>query len=291
METLVVVVAVLGFAGLGLLAGARRGWLAAAAVVVFVVTTVALTGNANVVSSVVFSVPPYLMGRLVRKRREAERHLQLRVRELEDERALFAELAVRRERSRIAGELHDLVGHALSVMVIQAAAGQRLAGSSPARADAALVAIAAAARQGEEDLVRLKDLLARGDAPDDALGLIDAMIERARAGGLAIRYSGADAQVPVPTAHLAYRIVQESLTNALRHAPGAAVDARVAVGDDALTVSVVNGPAADPGAELVPSGGSGLLGLGERVVAAGGALDAGPTPAAGWRVRASLPLR
>lgn len=279
----------LTFALLGLLAAGRWAWLAVAAGAALLVGSVLLTGSADIAATVVFSVPPYLMGRLVRLRKNAERGLRIRVRELEDERALYSELAVQAERGRIAGELHDLVGHALSVMVIQAAAGQRLVGS-PA-ADDALTAIAVAARQGEDDLARLQDLIAEGNTPGGALPLIDAMIERARAGGMAVQYTGVDDQVPAPIGHLAYRIVQESLTNALRHAPGAWVDAKLGVRTDRLQISVESGPATAGAPSVLPGGGAGLLGLSERVAAVGGTFRTAATARAGWQVVAELPLR
>ena len=121
------------------------------------------------VAALMFTVPPYVAGTVLRLRRETADQLALRAQELEDERELFAEIALRHERARIASELHDIVGHAISVMVIQAAAGQRLVDADPARAKEAFAAISESARQGTKDLERLIELLG-GTAARSAAG-------------------------------------------------------------------------------------------------------------------------
>lgn len=150
----------------------------------------------------------------------------MRAAELEDERELFAEITLRHERARIAGELHDIIGHAISVMVIQAATGQRLVDTDPGRAREAFAAISESARQGSRDLERLIELLGGTTSvvvagPD--LSLVDEMVPWAGRSGLNVtcRFEGDRDRVPEPVAHLAFRVVQESLTNALRYAPGA----------------------------------------------------------------------
>ena len=164
------------------------------------------------------------------------------VRELEEERELFAELAVRHERARIASELHDIVGHAISVMVIQAAAGQRLVERDPVRAEQVFTDLAESARQGHDDLRRLVELLGGMEVGGPDLSLIEEIVTRAARSGLDVscRFEGSRDGVSAPAAHAAFRVVQESLTNALRYAPGAAV--RVAVNGSGrdLTVKVEN---------------------------------------------------
>ena len=142
-----------------------------------------------------FTVPPYIAGTVLRLRQETADQLALRAQELEDERELFAEIALRHERARIASELHDIVGHAISVMVIQAAAGQRLVDADPARAQEAFVAISESARQGTKDLERLVELLGGsegepGSGPD--LSLVDEVVTRAGRSGLNVtcRFEG-----------------------------------------------------------------------------------------------------
>src|SRR6201999_109094 len=125
-----------------------------------------------------FAVPGFRAGTVLRLRREATDELARRGRELEEERELFAEIALRHERARIASELHDIVGHAISVMVIQAAAGQRLAGRDPVRTQQAFTAIAESARQGREDLHRLVDLLGGTEVSAPDLTPIEEVVTR-----------------------------------------------------------------------------------------------------------------
>jgi signal transduction histidine kinase len=199
---------------------------------------------------------------------------------------------VRNERARIASELHDIVGHALSVMVVQAAAGQRLVDRAPSAARESLGAIAESAREGRADLQRLLDLLAGSDTGPPDLALVDEIVSRAARSGLRVtcRFEGDQGEVSPALAHVAFRVVQESVTNALRYAPGSAV--RVLVrgesGGRSLTVRVENDRApAQPRPDLVGTG-RGLRGLRDRVLEAGGTFLAGPTTDGGWRVEARL---
>jgi signal transduction histidine kinase len=218
-----------------------------------------------------------------------------RVRDLEEERETHAQLSVRYERARIASELHDIVAHALSVMVVQATAGQRLAARDPGLTAETFEAIAGAARQAEADMGRLVALLgddgAIGPAPD--LQLVEELVARAAGGGLdvTLRLEGSREGLPAPLAQAAYRIVQEGLTNALRHASGAPVSVLVRGDPAALVVDVSNGPAAGDGALAGTGTGNGLRGLRELVDACGGTLDVGPVSGGGWRLTARLPRR
>jgi signal transduction histidine kinase len=203
---------------------------------------------------------------------------------------LFAQIALRHERARIAAELHDIIGHAISVMVIQAAAGQRLVGRDPARAQETFTAIADSARQGREDLNRLVELLGGTEAAAADLTLIEEVVTRAARSGLDVscRFEGDQDAVAVGTAHIAFRVVQESLTNALRHSPGAAVRVLVNGSGPNLTVRVENDHSIQERPDLTGTG-RGLTGLRERVQALGGQLKACPTPPGGWLVEATLP--
>jgi signal transduction histidine kinase len=254
-----------------------------------------LSGENSLVAALMFTVPPYAAGTVLRLRRETADQLAVRAQELEEERELFAEIALRHERARIASELHDIVGHAISVMVIQAAAGQRLVEVDPARAKEAFAAISESARQGTQDLERLVELLGGntgdvGGGPD--LSLIDEVVSRAVRSGLRVtcRFEGDREGVPAPVAHLAFRIVQESLTNALRYAPGS--DVRIVIGVDGaergLAVRVENDGGAPRDTTLVGTG-RGLVGLRERIQTLGGQFSAGRTPWGGWAVEARLP--
>lgn len=269
----------------------RAAWVAAAAFVAYLVVAYAVTGDDSP-GLIVLTLPGYLAGTAIRLRRQTADELAARGRELDQEREMFTAVSVRNERARIASELHDIVGHALSVMVVQAAAGQRLVDRKPEAARASLEAIADSARQGRADLQRLIQLLTGSDVAAPDLALVDEIVSSAARSGLQVtcRFEGDRDGVGETAAHMAFRVVQESLTNALRHAPGAAV--RVLVrGDDggrSLTVRVENDQArAGARSDLIGTG-RGLAGLRERVLAAGGAFAAGPTGEGGWQVQAQL---
>ncbi|HEY0815263.1 MAG TPA: histidine kinase [Pseudonocardia sp.] len=268
----------------------RGAWVAAAAFVGYLVVVYAASGDDSP-GVVVLTVPGYLAGTAIRLRRQTADELTARGRELDQEREMFTAVSVRNERARIAAELHDIVGHALSVMVVQAAAGQRLVERKPDAARASLAAIADSARQGRADLQRLIQLLTGNDVSSPDLALVDEIVSSAARSGLPVtcRFEG-DPDGVGDAAHVAFRVVQESLTNALRHAPGSAVRVLVRGADDgrSLTVRVENDKArAGAHSDLVGTG-RGLAGLRERVLAAGGAFAAGPTTGGGWRVQAQF---
>jgi signal transduction histidine kinase len=280
--TLLATVTALGWHG-------RAAWAVALCLVACLfVFWLALAGTSEV-ALLMFTVPGFLAGTVFRLRREAADELVQRGRELEEERELFADLALRHER-RIAAELHDIVAHAISVMVIQAAAGQRLVDTDPARARQTFAAIAESARQGREDLRRLIDLLGGTAVAGPDLSLIDEVVGRAARSGLDVscRFEGDRDGVAAATAHVAFRVVQESLTNALRYAPGAAVRVLVNGSGRGLTVTIENDPSACEPPALSGTG-RGLVGLRERVHDLGGQLLTGPTAGGGWLVEAALP--
>jgi signal transduction histidine kinase len=244
---------------------------------------------------------PYLLfvgscwgaGRALSERERVAAQLSARARELEEERDAYAALSVRYERARIASELHDIVAHAISVMVVQASAGQRLAHDPEATAET-FEAIAGAARQAEQDMGRLVALLgdegAIGPAPD--LALVEELVGRAAGSGLDVklRLEGEREGLPAELAETAYRVVQEGLTNALRYAAGASVAVRVKAARDDLLVEVENDGSGQRESLAGVGTGNGLRGLRERVDACGGRLEAGPL-ADGWLLSARLPRR
>jgi signal transduction histidine kinase len=271
--------------------GGRAAWVAGLCCAGYFVGLYALTDQGGSPGLLILVAPGFLAGTALRLRRETAEQLAARGRELEAERALFADVSVRNERARIASELHDIVGHALSVMVVQAAAGQRLAAHSPEAAAESLGVIAQSARQGRADLQRLIDLLAGTEVASPDLSLIDEVVNQAARSGLRVtcRLEGSRDGLHSEAAHAAFRVVQESLTNALRHAPGAEVRVLIRSEADgrAVTVRVEN----DAGMHNAPnlSGtGRGLIGLRERVLALGGTFSAGPAAAGGWAVEAHL---
>jgi signal transduction histidine kinase len=269
----------------------RATWVAGLCCAGYVVALYALTDQKGSPGLIILTAPGFLAGTALRLRRETAEQLAARGRELEAERELFADVSVRNERARIASELHDIVGHALSVMVVQAAAGQRLAPHSPQAAAESLGVIAESARQGRADLQRLIDLLAGTEVASPDLSLIDEVVNQAARSGLRVtcRLEGASDGLQAEAAHAAFRVVQESLTNALRHAPGAEVRVliRSEAGGRAVTVRVENDAATHSATNLAGTG-RGLIGLRERVLALGGTFSAGPAPAGGWTVEAQL---
>ena len=252
-----------------------------------------LLAHESVVPALLLPAAAWGGGRALRERELMAAALAQRGHELEQEREAHAALSVRYERARIASELHDIVAHAISVMVVQASAGQRLAVRDPEATADAFDAIAGAARQAEEDMGRLVALLgdetASGTTPD--LALIHELVACAAGSGLdvTVRFDGKREGLPAALAEAAYHVVQEALTNALRYAAGAAVSVHIRGDHDALTVEVTNAPAARNPALAGAGTGTGIQGLRERVGDRGGTLTAGPTPEGGWRLRAHLP--
>ncbi len=271
----------------------RWGGLAGLAALVGALELAVLLWNDAVVPALLIPGAVWGAGRALRERELVATQLAERVRELEDEREAHAALSVRFERARIASELHDIVAHAISVMVVQASAGQRLAARDPEATAETFEAIAGAAREAEQDMGRLVALLgdeeAIGPAPD--LALVEELVTRAARSGLdvTLRLEGDREGLPAPLVTMAYGIVKEGLTNALRYAAGAPVRVRLRGGRDAFLVEVTNTPAARETALAGAGTGTGLLGLRERVGAVGGVLEAGPTPNGGWRLSARVP--
>ena len=283
------------FAVLALGWSGRAAWVAGLCGLAYLVPFFYLSDMGSWVAALVFTGPPYAAGTVLRLRKETAAELSLRAQELEDERELYAEIALRHERARIASELHDIVGHAISVMVIQAAAGQRLVDVDPVRAKGAFAAISESARQGSADLHRLVELLGGADSRTPGgldLSLVDGMVTRAGNSGLDVtcRFEGDQYRVREPVAHLALRVVQESLTNALRYAPGAAVRILITADESGqgLVIRVENDRAARREAPMAGTG-RGLVGLRERVQTLGGRFSAGSTGVGGWAVEAHLP--
>jgi signal transduction histidine kinase len=224
--------------------------------------------------------------------------LATRLRAAEEERS---RRAVTDERTRIARELHDVVAHTLSVIVLQAGAGRRIAPDQPDRAAGVLGAIETLGREALGDMRRLVAILrtdadADGDTePQPSLRRLPELAERVRSAGLRVdvRTEGDARPLPPGVDLSAYRIVQEALTNALRHADAARVEVVVRYGGAGVEVEVTDDghgpPAAANGSGPGPGGGHGLAGMRERVGMFGGELEVGAHVGGGFRVRALLP--
>ncbi len=213
------------------------------------------------------------------------------VTEAETERRLVAE-----ERQRIARELHDVVAHGLSLIQVQATSAPYRVPDLGDRATDEFADIARAARTSLQEMRSLLSAL-RGDdesadrAPQPTLADIARIVAEAERAGARIRLDMPEPP-PAPTtvAIAAFRIVQEAISNAVRHAPGAAIQVSVGAIDDALLVEIQNDAATTAAASRSGETGHGLVGMRERASLLGGSFQAGPTPAGGFRVSASLPL-
>uniref|UniRef100_UPI001CCF05C8 sensor histidine kinase n=1 Tax=Streptomyces sp. LS1784 TaxID=2851533 RepID=UPI001CCF05C8 len=202
------------------------------------------------------------------------------------------------ERNRLAHELHDSIGHTLTAATIQAAVAGEVLTADPAAARAAMRSIEESTRAALEDLDYVLGALREeqsGTAPTRTLTDLPELIDRLRHAGAVVepRTTGDLAQVQGTLSRAAYRIVQEGLTNALRHGAGGPIELRVTAGPEALELSVVNGVAGTgvPGSSGFPTSGHGLPGLAERVRLLHGEFEAGPYGEGQWRLAVRLPVR
>lgn len=197
------------------------------------------------------------------------------------------------ERGRIARELHDVVAHSMSVITVQAGTAKFRLPGLDARAEQEFEDIAASSRQALGEMRSLLSTLRTDDSLEQAslpgLADVEELVASSRASGASISARIDPAEVPPTVGLTAYRVVQEALSNALRHARGAAIDVRVSAADGALHVAVTNG-AAGTAQEPIPGSGLGLAGSRERVTALGGIVEAGPTAEGGFAVVARIPI-
>jgi len=245
---------------------------------------------------------------LIRARRRHRRALEERGWLLERERESAARTAVDAERARIARELHDIVSHNVSIMIVQAAAAREVLAALPDEAAAALSAVEGAGRSTMTELRHLLGLMAPAAdgedgadgsdlAPQPSLSRLSPLIDRIAFAGLPVevRISGEARPLPSGIDVTAYRIVQESLTNALKHGAGRRAEVTIRYADHSLRVEVLTtGPSTLTGDQPAPRGGDGagkgLLGLRQRVAVYGGDLDARRRLGGGFRVRARIPM-
>lgn len=241
----------------------------------------------------------YLVGVVMKLYRESAAQARERAAFFLADREARARDAVAMERTRVARELHDVVGHALNVVVIQAAAAQLVLEKRPEQARAALASIEGAAREALQDVERMLGILrAERDAGESlearpGMARLPALVQQVTQAGLhtALEVQGTPVAVPASIDLSAYRVVQEALTNALKHAGRAEATVTVKYDSGALELRIDDsGHAAAPGAPP-PIPGHGISGMRERVSVFGGLLEAGPRPEGGFRVWARLPLK
>jgi signal transduction histidine kinase len=236
----------------------------------------------------------WLFGRDLRRRRQRVADLEDRAAQLEREREEKAQLAVAEERGRIARELHDVIAHGVSVIVVQAQAGPHLLGDTQ-RAVGVFRAIESSGRDALVELRRLLGILRSGDeqlaiGPQPGLGSLQSLVEQVRASGLPVelRIEGEPVHLPAGIDLSAYRIVQEALTNVVKHAGNASAEVVVRYGTHAFELDIVDDGRG--GTSSVNGSGHGLIGMRERVALYGGTLETGTRDGGGYEVCARLPL-
>jgi signal transduction histidine kinase len=245
----------------------------------------------------VITVVPAAAGVMVARQRSLAQRLAAANEQLRHEQELRLAAVAARERNRVARELHDVVAHGVSVMVVQAGAARITVRDEPAMARAALREVATSGRAAMTELRRIMGVLRQGEdeaaGPRFGIGGLTALVERRRAGGLPVQLSvaGTVPVLPASTDLTLYRIVQEALTNVVKHASSAPTQIRVAFEPGEVDVRVTNAAPRPGVAEGRPArSGHGLVGMRERVEACGGALWHGSGPDGGYQVHARLPL-
>ncbi len=256
-----------------------------------------LTQAVLVVYNAAVLILPVILGIAVRSLRDRERQLAVQATELQHERQENAQRAVLDERVRIARELHDVVAHHVSLMGIQAGAARRVMGRQPDKAAEALSSVEASSRQAVVELHRLLGFLRRDGqndelAPQPDLAQLADLVAQTSHGALAVDLTveGEPRSLPPTLEVSAYRVIQEALTNAVKHSGGTAATVRVIYTPTRLEIVVRDDGSAAVVPPLTKLGGHGLIGMRERVSLHGGHLRAGPDPKGGFAVHATFPL-
>ena len=251
------------------------------------------SGVADLLFDIAVVTGAWALGYAARRREERNDALERRAAELERQRAQAAAEAAAGERLRIAGELHDIVAHALGVVAVQAGAAEQVLEQDPDRARTTLAEIRATVREAVVEMRRLLGVLRSGEderlSPQPSLAQLDELADRIRRTGLGVEVvvEGTARPLPPGVELSAYRIVQEGLTNVVRHAGASRASVAIRYHPDAVDVEVKDdgrGPSGNG------SGGHGLVGVRERVALHGGRLEAGRPDDGGYVLRATLPL-
>jgi signal transduction histidine kinase len=245
----------------------------------------------DVVTALVVTTLPWYLGRRIRSRRAAARE---RAEYFEWKRTTEAQRAIADARAGIARELHDVVAHNVSVMTVQAGVARLVVEDDPGRAREAIGAVEEAGRRALDELRHLLGVLrpetASGElGPQPALSQVEELVKQLRQTGMDISLAvDVRSELPVRVDLFAYRIVQEALTNVLKHGGvAAASQVRVVEVDGGLDIEVTNTGTATT---TLPGSGQGIVGMRERAILLGGTLEAGPRPEGGFRVVARLPI-
>jgi signal transduction histidine kinase len=276
----------------------RRDGRIAAAIIAVVLVAMAISigedvvGDALFIGGILYAV--WGAATIVRSRQELAGALAARTVELEHEREENAKLAVVEERARIARELHDVVAHNLSIIMLQAGAERRAIGDERPQTSDALATIEDTGRTAMAEMRRLLGMLRQPDdelalAPQPSLRYLEDLISQVRDAGMPVelRIEGEPRPIAPGIDLSAYRIVQEALTNALKHAGPAQARVTIRYGENELDIEIADN---GPGTAGDAAGGHGLVGMRERVALFGGDLAAGRRLSGGYAVRAKLPL-
>lgn len=254
-------------------------------------------GLADYALTMAFATTMWGAGVLVRRRTRDTVEAVRRAEQAERDRQEQARRAVAEERARLARELHDVVSHGLSVIVLQTMAARAGLDDGPGEdVDRHLDAVEEIARESLGEMRRMlgllqsDDLAPEPDAPAPGLAAVPALVERARAAGLDVGPVAlpSGGELPGALELSVFRVVQEALTNAVKHAPGSSVSVAVALDERAVVVTVVNSPGS--GRPVVPGAGHGMVGMRQRTALYGGTLSAEPTADGGFEVTAVFPL-
>ena len=302
-----VVVFLIALYSLGRYARGLEAWLGVLCVVAEIVVFVVGDGGhsaSDIFFAMAFVGAPYAAGLTVRLRQEREAVLTASNEQLRQEQEENARRAVAAERARIARELHDVVSHAISVTVLQARGGRKLVGTDDAAVRQALDAIEQTNTSALGDMRRLLAVLRDTDtdsgsesgpegrqAPQPSLASLESLVEQVRRSGLPVdvEVTGRPGVVPPGVDLSAFRIIQEALTNVLKHGgPTARAQVCVTYADDELSVAVIDTGTPQP-VHVDGHGGHGLIGIRERVAVVGGTVETGPGQQGGYVVRARLP--
>ncbi len=277
----------------------RRTWIGAGIIsgaqLVGSLSAIVLGNSTPQTGSYFFYTIAWILGKTIQHRNELSRRLADRAETLEQTRDAEVEKAVSDERSRMARELHDVVSHSVSLMTLQAGAARQALDVHPQRARQQLLGIESTGREAMVEMRRLLGLLREGPEgpalePQPSLRHLDLLIERMKDAGLPVSLAADEipASLPRGVDLTAYRIVQEGLTNVLKHSHPTCVQVNIRMLDQAVEIEVDD----DGIAHSTPPGshGHGLIGMRERVAVYGGELEAGPAPGRGFRLKARIPF-
>jgi signal transduction histidine kinase len=306
IDSLIVVIPMLALAMYSLAAHAAPARAVAGLAICVVLIWIATfapqgPGSENLIFGIVVPGTPWLAGWMVRRRTDQAVALALRAQELEQGQADREHSAVAEERDRIARELHDIIAHSVSVMTIQAGAIEEVLDRDLERARAAAASIRETGRNAQVDLRHLLGVLRGEDtdvrrlAPQPGLADLEELLEAVRRSGIDVRFTvdGTPRALPAGVDLSAFRVVQEALTNTLKHARASVASVGVRYGPDVVDIEVVDDGRLEEDAHreaTESAGGHGLIGMRERVALFGGELDFGQAPAGGFRVHALLPV-